>query len=491
MRPMHTHTIVLATANARYSHAAFGLRWLWANLGPLRPCASIREFTLMQPPLEIAEALLADEPRIIGLGVYIWNVTLMTQVAQAIKAVRPDIVLVAGGPEISYEFEDTALFKIADYLIPGEADLAFADLAQAIMADRAPRERVIRADLPDCDTLVPPYEAYAEEDLAQRVLYVEASRGCPFRCEFCLSSLQPRVREFPLEPFLAQMARLLERGARQFVFVDRTFNLRQERVEAILRFFLDRWRDGLRLHFEIVPDRLNARTLDLIAAFPPAGLHLEVGVQSFNQESLAAIARTQDSDATLENLRYLRERTGALIHADLVAGLPGETWESFASGFDRLLSTRPHELQAGILKRLKGAPIARHVTARTMAFAEHPPYEILQTDTLAFEQLQRIKRFARYLDLYYNSGQFPSSLALLWGSRPSAFDAFMALSDSIWDTTHRTHEFPLVQLARHLHTFLTQNTDAERRQTVDEAITRDFHRIPGRKDKLDFVREDP
>jgi len=485
---MNNSSIILATVNARYSHAAFGLRWLWANMGPLRERTMIREFVLGQPPLVIAEALLAANPRLVGFGVYIWNVTAITQIVQILKAVRPDLIVVVGGPEVSYEYENTPLFASADYLIQGEADAAFGHLAEDIIEGRPPSKKVIAAEVPDLTALESPYPAYTEEDLTRRLTYVEASRGCPFRCAFCMSSLAPKVREFPLEPFLDDMTRLIERGARRFKFVDRTFNLDEQRVETILQFFLDHWQDGMGVHFEIVPDRLSENTLEWIARFPPGGLRLEAGVQTFNSESQTAIARRQDLDKTLDNLRFLREHTHALIHADLLVGLPAESWESFAAGFDRLIEIGPQEMQIGILKRLKGAPITQQAAEHDLVFTEHPPYEILQTDRLDFAQVQRLKRFARYFDIYYNSGNFPRSLPLLWRARPSAFDAFMALSDKFWAATGRTHQLSLERQTRHLYQFLvTAGVDSAR--TIADTLTQDFHRLPGRKEKLSFPKE--
>lgn len=482
-RAMHPTAILLATANARYTHPAFGLRWLWANLGPLRAHAEIREYTLSQPPLDIAEDLLRLSPRIIGLSVHIWNVGLLTEVAQVVKAVSPETVLVLGGPEVSYEYEGTPIFAAADYLICGEGEIAFAALANELLDGRTPPDKVIAAEPPDLDSLVLPYDAYSNEDLARRLTYVEASRGCPFGCEFCLSSLDARVREFPLEPFLEALTDLIERGARRIKFVDRTFNLRPERVEAILDFFKCHWRDGMVVHFEILPDRLSGRMLEQIAAFPQEHLHLEVGVQSLNPASLEAIGRRQDIEKTLANVCFLREQTGALLHADLVLGLPFETWETLAHAFNELVALRPHELQIGILKRLKGASIRRH----PIRFAAAPPYEVLQTENLSFEQLQRLKRFARYFDLYYNSGNFPRTLPLLWRARASAFDAFMALSDALWTETGRTHEFPLTDLIYRLYRFLI-DAHVEEPNRIAEVLDSDYHRLPGRKERLEFPK---
>lgn len=479
--------IVLSTVTGRYTHAAFGLRWLYANLGALKEKTVLREFHLQQPPMEIAERLLSDNPRILGLGVYIWNVNIITQVAQTIKGVRPDITLVLGGPEISFECENTPIFETADYIVCGEGETAFAQLAEAILEDRSPAQKLIQANRLDVTQLHLPYDAYTDVDVTRRLVYVEASRGCPFRCEFCLSSLDPHVRDFPLEPFLDALKTLIERGVRNILFVDRTFNLKTERADAILRFLLEHWREGLRVHFEIVPDRLNETLLWRMAEFPPEGLHLEVGVQTFTPEVLENISRRQDNRKTMETIGFLREHTGVLLHADLVAGLPGESWESFGASFDQLLALHPHEIQVGILKRLKGAPIARHIPGFHMVFSPQPLYDILQTDRLDFTQMQRIKRFARYFDLYYNSGNFPTSLPLLWQTRSSAFEAGMAFTDYLWDTTGRTHEFPLAQLARHLYDFLIQSAAADP-AAIAETIKSDFHHIPGRKDKLSFLK---
>ena len=247
--------ILLATLNARYIHTAFGLRCLHANLGDLQPRCSILEFDIKQRATDIAENLLAKQPRIIGFGIYIWNVVPATEVVALLKQLAPDVRVVLGGPEVSYETASQEIVRLADHVITGEADLAFAELCRNLLAGATP-PKVLAAAPPDLTDLASPYPFYRDEDIAQRVLYVEASRGCPFSCEFCLSSVDLPVRAFPLQAFLLEMDQLLARGARHFKFLDRTFNLNLQAGTTILQFFLERWQPGLFCHFEMVPDRL-------------------------------------------------------------------------------------------------------------------------------------------------------------------------------------------------------------------------------------------
>src|SRR5712675_2508632 len=215
--------IVLTTLNAKYIHAAFGLRYLLANLGPLQSSACLLEFDINQRPTDIVEILLARNPKIIGFGIYIWNVAPATEVVATIKRLRPDITIILGGPEVSYEVETQPIVQLADYVITGEADLKFADVCNQLLSGQRPPEKIIPAELPEFSRLALPYDLYDDEDVAHRIIYVEASRGCPFTCEFCLSSLDIPVRQAPLPSLLTHLQRLLDRGVKHFKFVDRTF----------------------------------------------------------------------------------------------------------------------------------------------------------------------------------------------------------------------------------------------------------------------------
>jgi radical SAM superfamily enzyme YgiQ (UPF0313 family) len=469
--------IVLCTLNAKYIHASLGLRYLFAHMQELTQVTALKEFTINQRPIDIVEQLLSLNPEIIGFGVYIWNISQTTEVIGLIRNVRPDITIVIGGPEVSYEFNDTEIFHHSDHLITGQADFAFRDLCRDLISPLPAPAKVIAAATPPVKSLVFPYDHYTDEDIANRVLYVEASRGCPFKCEFCLSALDKTAKPFDLPEFLSHMERLYQRGARQFKFVDRTFNLKAQNCIAILEFFLNRLDDDLFVHFEVIPDKLPAELKAALKKFPQGTLQFEVGIQSFNVTVQQTISRRQNEEKTLENLRWLRNETQAYIHADLIVGLPGETLESFAEGFNRLVSLQPHEIQVGILKRLRGTNIIRHTESYGMRYATLAPYQLLQNHDLDFQTMQQLQRFARYWDMIANSSRFSHSLPLILGSDP--FNRFWRFCDWLYRESGQTHK---ISLAR-LFTFLYDGVNALSLHDIDEftaAIDRD-HSNSGEK----------
>lgn len=489
--------IVLATLNAKYIHAAFGLRYLLANLGALRPCAGIVEFDINQRPIDIVEKLLAQNPKIIGFGVYIWNVAPTQETVALLKRLRPELKLILGGPEVSYETDSQVIVGLVDHVITGEADLKFGEICGRLLGGHPPTEKIIPAGLPDFSRLALPYDLYEDRDVAHRIIYVEASRGCPFTCEFCLSSLDIPVRQAPLPSLLEHLGRLLERGVKQFKFVDRTFNLNASVSRAILEFLLARYQPGHFFHFEMVPDRLPESLREIIARFPAGALQFEVGVQTFNPEAAELIKRRQNYDRLEDNFRFLRSQTGVHIHADLIAGLPGENVESFAAGFDRLIALGPQEIQVGILKRLRGTPIARHDDAWQMVYSPQPPYEILRNRLIDFSSMQRLRRFARFWDLVGNSGNFVESTPFIWsrnatttttaGSSNSPFYAFMRWSDWLHNQVGRTDSIALSRLMELLFRFLTGELQLEPAR-IAAAMWRDYQR-GGRHDKPSFLKE--
>ena len=449
-----TSKIVLSTLNARFFHTSFGLRYLYANLKELQGCCEIKEFIIQTRAIDIVEQILASKPDIVGFGVYIWNIVETTNVVNLLKVIAPDIKVILGGPEVSYETQQQAIVDCADYVLTGPADISFYQLCKDIINKTPPDKKILNSKPVQLEEIALPYEYYSDEDLKHRLLYVEASRGCPFKCEFCLSSLDKSSTPFELDLFLEQMEILYHRGARNFKFIDRTFNLNIKTTMQIMQFFLDRMTDELYLHFEVVPDHLPRKLKALLAQFPEGSLQFEIGIQTFNTQVQANINRKQNNAKSKENLLWLRNNTSAHIHADLIFGLPGETYETFKDSFNQLYHCRPHEIQMGILKRLKGSPIIRHTEAFDLRFNPLPPFNILSTDRVSFTTMQRINRFARYWDMIGNSGRFKYSLPHILSDKP--FDDFMMITEWIFNKTGQIHKISL----KKLYELISQSVEA-------------------------------
>ena len=474
--------ILLTTLNARYMHSAFALRYLYANLNDLRDNASILEFTIQQRALDIAEKLLQQKPRIIGFSIYIWNVEETSEVIGLLRQIDPKVKLIVGGPEVSFPSDQPDLVRWVDYVITGPGEKSFYSLCSDILRNKQPLNQVIVGETQSLDELALPYAFYTDEDIRNRLIYVEASRGCPFKCEFCLSALDKTAKPFELKTFLVEMDKLHQRGARNFKFIDRTFNLKASSSVAILEFFLARMSEDLYLHFEVIPDQLPDLLKAALVKFPANSLQFEIGVQTFDPDIQNLISRKQNNDKTHENLRWLRKNTGAHIHADLIFGLPGDSLENFADSFDKLILLRPQEIQLGILKRLRGAPINRHNEDFQLRYNPKSPYNILSTRDIDFGTMQRINRFARFWDMIGNSGRFSSTLPVLLGNNP--FKNFLQISDALYAAAGSTWKISLKRLFELLYTVMIENLCLPADQ-AQQILLKDYQRS-GQKGFLQF-----
>lgn len=472
-------TILLSTLNARYSHASLGLRYLLANMGDLQANTELHEFVIGTRAVDIVEKILTyqqtDENLIVGFGVYIWNVEELTQVVTTLKRVAPHVIVILGGPEVSYETTQQTIVQAADYVITGWGDISFAALCRQVINGPQPLMKIHAGTQPKLDQLALPYTYFTDHDIAHRILYVEASRGCPFKCEFCLSSLDKTAWPFDLDLFLSELENLYQRGARLFKFVDRTFNLNIKSSLRIMQFFLDKLAakpaDPVFAHFEVVPDHLPDALKASIQQFPPGTLQFEIGIQSFNPTVQALVSRKQNNEKAFDNIRWLCQHSHAHLHVDLIAGLPGEDIASFARGFNQLLALEPHEIQFGILKRLRGTPIIRHTEEFQMVFDAYPPYTILATRDIDFNTMQRLVRFARYWDLIANSGRFTHTLKLILADDP--FTHFMMLSDWLYANTDATHRIALERLAKLVGQWLHQERSCAE-QEIHAQLKKDY-----------------
>ncbi|MFA9419999.1 MAG: DUF4080 domain-containing protein [Gammaproteobacteria bacterium] len=488
-----TTDILLTTLNARYMHSAFGLRYLYANLGKLQSKAKLLEFTIQQRSIDIAEKLLDSKPQIIAFSVYIWNVTETAGVIALIKAISPKVKIVVGGPEVSFANDLPAVCNLVDHIITGPGEVSFPRLCERLLAGEAVEDKLIAGEVVALGELKLPYQFYTDDDIRNRLIYVEASRGCPFKCEFCLSSLDKTALPFDLGPFLEEMDSLLQRGARNFKFIDRTFNLRVSTSIAILDFFLQRMSDDLYLHFEVVPDNISEKLKQVLTRFSDNSLQFEIGVQTFDTGIQKLISRKQNNQKTCDNLRWLRENTGAHIHADLIFGLPEDNLENFARSFDRLVALGPQEIQLGILKRLRGAPINRHTDRYQLRYNPEAPYNILATRDIDFNTMQRVNRFARFWDMIGNSGRFRKTLPIILGD--SAFARFLQLSDALYAMAGSSWKISLKRLFDLLYRVLSEQM-AVPAEVARQSLDLDFERsgLKGRLNhsgpKLEVVTRD-
>ncbi len=445
--------IILTTLNARFTHSAIGLRYLYANMRELQKDTVIVEFSINDAIQNIAEELLIHMPEIIGIGVYIWNAKECAELIHILKKVSPQTKIILGGPEVSYE-PFRVNFDMADFIIQGEGDITFYELCKNIISHTPPQNKIIQMTLPSLKELALPYQYYTDEDIKNRYIYVEVSRGCPFECEFCLSSMDEKVRAFDLDMLMKEFALLWQRGARNFKFVDRTFNLNMKTANTILDFFLEK-EPPYFAHFEVIPDHFPASLREKISRFPHGALQLEIGIQTLNPEIANNISRQLKLDKIEENITFLEHETHAHIHLDLIVGLPGETLESFGKNLDTLVKLSSCEIQIGILKKLSGTFIGRHDEKHGMVYSDIPPYDILKNNQLSFNDIQIMKRFARFWDLIYNSGNFKNTVTLLW-QEESVYENFYRFGMWIYAQTHSTWQISLQRLGELLFAYLTQ-----------------------------------
>ncbi|MEI7901219.1 MAG: DUF4080 domain-containing protein [bacterium] len=476
--------ILLIAINARYSHCAYAARSLQANLGRLADTAKIIETDLDVTPLQLASQIVECDARIAGFSVYLWNVRLVEAVARLLRAVAPHMRLIAGGPEITPNLP-VPFSSLFDALIVGEGETAFRTLCERWlfpnsqglplppMADG--RGPILTPPPEDLALLALPFHLYADTDLAQRTIYVESSRGCPYACAYCTSA-NTGLRCFPLDRLLPALDTLWQRGLRRFKFLDRSFNAPASHAAALLDFFFGRATPDMRLHFEINTEHLHESVTARIASFPKNTLHLEAGIQTLNPRVASMIGRSADTEATLAHLRFLTQRTEAVVHADLIFGLPGEDEASFARGFNRLVETcHPPEVQVNLLKALPGTRLAHDAAALGLVFSSEPPYELLHSDVMDFATLMRLQRFARCWELVHNRGRFPNAVRALHSAcAEDYYHAYQMLAARIHAAEGKLFAIGLPCLTQHLRRHLVEECGLSASE-ADPLLTADLN----------------
>ena len=444
-------TLIIAL-NSKYIHSALAPWYLKASCG--RECGEVRvlEFTINDDPGILLSSIYREKPDVAAFSCYIWNIRHVLGLVSNLKKVLPGLVIVLGGPEVSYDPRETLTMNTdIDYILTGEGETAFPKLT-AYLNGRGQASALedieglcfrnsygtglnTPALIHEPDSIPSPYTCDMLEALGSRIVYYESSRGCPFSCTYCLSSTFEGVRYFSMERVKRELTMLFEKGVRQVKFVDRTFNCNKARAMEIFRHIIGLYHskptdDGggkpeINFHFEAAADLFDGETLELLAQAPPGLIQLEIGVQTVNEEALEAIDRRTDIDRLCDNVRRLRSAGNINLHLDLIAGLPFEDIASFRTSFDTVYGLAPHQLQLGFLKLLKGTRIRSQADLYSYGFTNYPPYEILFSKYMSFDELIELKGMEELLDRYYNSGRFSNTLTFLLQFINSAFDFYL------------------------------------------------------------------
>jgi len=460
--------VILCTLNSRYSHSSIALRFLYANLREIQDDAIILEFVINEDNEKIAEKILEHNPLIVGLGVYIWNVLDITQIIQIIKKVSPKTIIVLGGPEVSHTPMRVDL-GYADFIIQGEGENSFYELCKNILDDNQCDSKIIKSTPVDFANIEHPYNFYTDHDIKNRHIYIEASRGCPFSCEFCLSSIDDKIRYLPIEFLINKLEKLWQRGARNFKFIDRTFNINISYGTKLLEYFLSKSEQYF-VHFEVIPDNFPEEFKNLLSKFPPASLQLEIGIQTLNLE----VAKNIKRNLRIDKIKH----TSAHLHLDLIVGLPSETLQSFGNNLNTLVSLSSSEIQIGILKKLSGTTLSRHDEKFGMIYSDKPPYDILQNNLISFAKMQEMKRFARFWDIIYNSGNFKNTTKLLF-ENGDVFNSFLHISQYIYSHTNSTWKISFEKICDLLFDYLNENK-THNLNTIKHSLLSDIEKISGR-----------
>ncbi|KFL43811.1 Fe-S oxidoreductase [Lysinibacillus sp. BF-4] len=421
--------IVLATLNAKYIHTNLALRYLKVAAQPeFNP--EIAEYTIKDPAFNIVSDLFQKKPDVIGFSCYIWNIEETITVARMLRTVLPNVKIVLGGPEVSYDVHDwlRRLDGVIDYILMNEGEIAFKELLRYENGE-IPLEKVpnicylvdnkvkLHPQAPKVDLREMPSPFRLEEDrpfLGKRIQYIETSRGCPFSCQFCLSSIEVGVRYFNREKVKEDIRYLMNNGARTIKFVDRTFNISRSYAMEMFQFLIDERQPGVVFQFEITADIMRPEVIQFLNDNAPAGLfRFEIGIQSTNDETNELVKRRQNFEKLTRTVTMVKEGGKIDQHLDLIAGLPEEDYTSFRQTFNDVFAMRPEELQLGFLKLLRGTGLRLEAEKYGYTYVDVAPYEIFSNNVLTFDDIVRIKHAEDVLEKYWNDHRMDHTIEYL------------------------------------------------------------------------------
>lgn len=430
---------LLTTLNSKYIHSALSIRYLKEFCKDIADI-SLMEFTINQNIDYIAGEIYKKKPDIIGFSTYIWNLEQTLRVCEILKLISPNIKIILGGPEVSFDSEDIMKENwFIDFIISGEGEIPFRQLLLAIFdGDRdfssvkgltyREGEEIIKnlpgSLLKNLDMIPSPY-VEIDKSLEKKIVYYESSRGCPFNCQFCLSSTIKGVRYFSLARVKEDLQRLMDMKVKQVKFVDRTFNANKKYAMEIMEFIMDKDPEDMNFHFEVTAHLIDEDMLQLIKKAKPGLFQFEIGVQSTNERTIEAIGRTTNFGKLKEICKEIKSYKNIHQHLDLIAGLPYEGYESFKKSFNDVYEIKPEKIQLGFLKLLKGSGLRKEKEKYGFKFLDIPPYEVLETNYIKYEEMLRLKGIEDLVEKYYNEEYFKTTISYLVENKyDTAFDFF-------------------------------------------------------------------
>ncbi len=432
---------LLAAVNAKYIHsnpAVVSLRAFAVQKSPvLAEHIELTEYTINQQQDTVLADVYAKRPDAIGFSCYIWNITYILELAAEIKKLLPEVDIWLGGPEVSFDAPELLIkYPFLTGIMVGEGEETFYELIKGYVEGKRVSGIITPPRLTDLSGVPFLYDDLSAYE--NRIIYYESSRGCPFRCSYCLSSIDKTVRLRDIELVKKELDFFLEQKVPQVKFIDRTFNCNKAHAMAVWQYLLEHDNGITNFHFEIAADILWEEELELLAKFRPGAVQLEIGVQSTNEATLKEIDRHMNVEKLKKVVKRLHDGHNIHIHLDLIAGLPYEDYNSFKNSFNEVYSCQPEQLQLGFLKVLKGSKMQEKAVEYGLVYHDRPPYEVLYTNWLSYEDVSRLKRIEEMVELYYNSNQFTTTLPLVVKLFESPFDFFEALADYFFEKGYFT-----------------------------------------------------
>ncbi len=420
--------VVLSTLNSKFIHSSLALRYLKAYGEAHGQAYDIVEYTINMPVLHILSDITEHDIDVLGFACYIWNIEMTLHVVDMVKAVRPDIKIVLGGPEVSFTADELLeRYPNIDYIVQGEGEEAFHALVTALQLGNDGLNPVIpgvrgrrngsilgsaeAVEVRDLSTISFPYTEEDMKDLEHKIIYYESSRGCPFSCQYCLSGNKNTVRFFPQERTLEELQWFIDHGVKQVKFVDRTFNCAPHHHRPLMEFMRDSDTD-MNFHLEMEPELMTEWETNILCETPPGRIQIEVGVQSTHKKTLDAINRYNDWPYIQKSIRPIIQAGRTHVHMDLIVGLPHEDFNRFGQSFNDLFSLQPHALQIGFLKLLKGSGVRRMREYKYVADSL-APYEVLSTHVLPYDDVRFLKYLEDVFERFYNSERFRTTFGYI------------------------------------------------------------------------------